>query len=192
MTGKDRPADKRSAILDAALELIAERGFHDTPVSMIAKASGVSAGIIYHYFDSKDELIQVLYGEVKLNMLRRVGEGYSSDLPYRERYDRLWSNSVDYVISHPKQMRFLEQFENSSYLKPKLPDDVLVEIERLVGFYSAGTADGVLKDLPPAALISMSVGVAAALAKQHVAGTVVLDDELSSASARACWESISI
>jgi AcrR family transcriptional regulator len=189
---KDRTTNKRSAILDAALELISERGFHDTPVSKIASASGVSAGIIYHYFDSKDQLIQELYGEVKLDMLRSVGDGYSSDLSYRRRYDRLWSNSVDYAISHPKQMKFLEQFENSSYLKPTLPDAVLAEIERLVGFYSDGIADGVLKDLPPAALISMSVGVAAALSKQHLSGVLVLDDELSTASALACWEAISV
>jgi len=60
----NRPSDKRGAILDAALHLIAERGFHNTPVSKIAEVSGVSAGIIYHYFDSKDELIQELYREV--------------------------------------------------------------------------------------------------------------------------------
>jgi AcrR family transcriptional regulator len=189
---KDRTTNKRTAILDAALELISERGFHDTPVSKIASTSGVSAGIIYHYFDSKDQLIQELYGEVKLDMLRSVGDGYSSDPSYRERYDRLWSNSVDYAISHPTQMKFLEQFENSSYLKPTLPDAVLAEAERLVGFYSDGIADGVLKDLPPAALISMSVGVAAALSRQHLSGVLVLDDELSTASALACWEAISV
>jgi hypothetical protein len=42
----NRPSDKRGAILDAALGLIAERGFHNTPVSKIAEVSGVSAGTL--------------------------------------------------------------------------------------------------------------------------------------------------
>ena len=49
-------SDKRTAILEATLNLISERGFHDTPMSLIAKASGASTGIIYHYFASKEEL----------------------------------------------------------------------------------------------------------------------------------------
>ena len=47
--------DKRTAILQATLRLISENGFHGTAMSKVAKEAGVSAGIIYHYFDSKDD-----------------------------------------------------------------------------------------------------------------------------------------
>ena len=159
----DRASDKRSAILEAALELIAERGFHNTPVSMITEVSGVSAGNIYHYFDSKDELIQELYREVKLDMMQSITDGYSRDLSYRDRFNLLWTNSIRHVISHPDQAKFLEQFENSSYLEPTLPDAVMAEVERIMRFYSDGVADGVLKDLPAPVLLALSIGVAASL-----------------------------
>jgi AcrR family transcriptional regulator len=187
----DRARDKRSAILDAALELIAERGFHNTPVSMITEVSGVSAGIVYHYFDSKDELIQELYREVKLDMMQSITDGYSDDLSYRERFEQLWANSIRHVISHPDQARFMEQFENSSYLEPTLPDAVTIEVERIIGFYTNGVADGVLKDLPVPVLLSLSTGVAASLLKQHLAGVLVLDDDLSAVAAGGCWDAIS-
>ncbi len=57
----ERVDDKRAAILAATLRLISKNGFHGTAMSKVAKEAGVSAGIIYHYFDSKDELMDELY-----------------------------------------------------------------------------------------------------------------------------------
>jgi AcrR family transcriptional regulator len=185
-------SDKRDAILRAALELISERGFHNTPVSLIASVSGVSAGIIYHYFDSKDELIQALYGEVKLDMMQSITEGYSTDLRYRERFDLFWRNSIRHVLSHLEQAKFLEQFENSAFVEPMLPNAVMAEVNRIIEFYTNGVADGVLKDLPVPVLLSLSTGVAASLLKQHVAGALVLDENLSAVAADACWDAISV
>lgn len=187
----DKVSDKRGAILDAALKLIAERGFHNTPVSMITDVSGVSAGIIYHYFDSKDDLIQELYKEVKLDKMQSITAGYSKDLPHRDRFSLFWGNSIRHVISHPDQAKFLEQYENSSYLEPTLPEAITTEIDVIMEFYTEGVAEGVLKDLPTAVLLSLSTGVAASLMKQHLAGALVLDDDLSATAAAACWDAIS-
>lgn len=187
----DNVSDKRGAMLDTALHLIAERGFHNTPVSMITEVSGVSAGIIYHYFDSKDDLIRELFKEVKLDMMQSITDGYSNDLPYHDRFSLLWANSIRHVLSNPDQAKFLEQFENSSYLEPTLPEAVTAEIELIMGFYSEGVANRVLKDLPTPVLLSLSTGVAASLLKQHLAGTLVLDDDLSATAAAACWDAIS-
>ena len=69
--------DKRAAILTASLDLISERGFHNTPVSLISQEAGVSAGIIYHYFDNKEDLIDELYKKAKLDLVRAMLEGYA-------------------------------------------------------------------------------------------------------------------
>lgn len=53
--------DQRKAeIMSAALELFATEGYHSTPISKIAKKAGVSKGLIYNYFDSKEDLIRAL------------------------------------------------------------------------------------------------------------------------------------
>jgi len=49
--------DKRDDIVRAALELIAENGFHGAPMAMIADKAGVGAGTIYRYFENKEVLI---------------------------------------------------------------------------------------------------------------------------------------
>ncbi|MDD2501941.1 MAG: helix-turn-helix domain containing protein, partial [Geobacter sp.] len=53
--------DKRIAVIQATIELVAEYGFHGSPMSRVAKRAGVAAGTIYHYFESKDALIESSY-----------------------------------------------------------------------------------------------------------------------------------
>ncbi|MCD6201977.1 MAG: TetR/AcrR family transcriptional regulator [Bacteroidales bacterium] len=49
--------EKRQVILDTALTLFAQGGYHETPISLIAKEAGVSKGLIYNYFESKESLL---------------------------------------------------------------------------------------------------------------------------------------
>ena len=62
-------ADKKKAILESTLELIRNNGFQGTPISLIAANAGVASGTIYHYFNSKDEIIVELYHLVRKEML---------------------------------------------------------------------------------------------------------------------------
>ena len=57
------PADKRRLILDAAVRVFARQGFHSTRVSDIADEAGVAYGLVYHYFSSKDEVLNELFIE---------------------------------------------------------------------------------------------------------------------------------
>jgi len=49
--------DKKKCIIQSALDLIQENGFHASPVSQVAKNAGVAASTIYTYFENKDALI---------------------------------------------------------------------------------------------------------------------------------------
>jgi AcrR family transcriptional regulator len=56
-------ADKRRQILDAAVRVFARQGFHGCRVSDIADEAGVAYGLVYHYFDSKEEVLDTLFLE---------------------------------------------------------------------------------------------------------------------------------
>ena len=118
-------SDKRAAILEATLTLISERGFHNTPMSLIAKTSGVSAGIIYHYFSGKEELINELYKEIKLETIRAMLAGCSEDLSLNEQFLGMWANYIHYSLNHPTKSSFLEQFENSPLAKHVIDEDII-------------------------------------------------------------------
>jgi AcrR family transcriptional regulator len=57
------PTEKRRAILDAAIRVFARQGFHAARVSDIAEEAGVAYGLVYHYFDSKDQMLNELFSE---------------------------------------------------------------------------------------------------------------------------------
>ena len=67
--------DKRRLILDAAVRVFARQGFHACRVSDIADEAGVAYGLVYHYFDSKDEVLDTIFLErwnVMLDLIREV------------------------------------------------------------------------------------------------------------------------
>src|SRR6266850_2749509 len=64
-----RANDKRARILDAAIKVFAERGFHTATVAEIARAAGVADGTIYLYFKSKDDLLLRLFDEKMTDLL---------------------------------------------------------------------------------------------------------------------------
>ncbi len=183
--------DKRSVILDTTLDLISKRGFHNTPMSAIAKESNVSTGIIYHYFANKEELIYELYKEIKYKMIRAVLEGYSEQAPYRERFCLWWHQLIQYYISYPREAKFLEQFENSPYYDPKLQEIFADELAPFIAsFFVQGIQQGVLKDMRLEICSELSFGVAISLAKQHIRGAIKLDDEMIAAAANASWDAL--
>jgi TetR/AcrR family fatty acid metabolism transcriptional regulator len=76
--------DKRQQILDAAVRVFARQGFHSTRVSDIADEAGVAYGLVYHYFRSKDEVLNELFSE-RWSLLVAAIEETDGGTPPRER-----------------------------------------------------------------------------------------------------------
>src|SRR5579859_7805419 len=105
-------SDKREAILQAALELIAEYGLQHTPMSLISKRAKASAGVIYHYFESKDDLLLSLYCRIKGDMGRAWLTADDPQQPLARRFQSLLLAMFRYCIAHPREVAFLEQYES--------------------------------------------------------------------------------
>ena len=78
------PVDKRQLILGAAVRVFAREGYHTCRVGQIAEEAGVAYGLVYHYFGSKDELLETIFRQTWTDMLARVNEVEASDRPARE------------------------------------------------------------------------------------------------------------
>ena len=76
-------AEKRQQILDAAVRVFALQGFHTCRVSDIADEAGVAYGLVYHYFASKDEILDTLFSERWKVLLEVISETDATDLPAR-------------------------------------------------------------------------------------------------------------
>ena len=97
-------SDKRQLILDAAVRVFARKGFHAARVGDIAAEAGVAHGLLYHYFSSKDELLETVFRETWSAMLGAVNGVESLGDPAPEQLRkvaaivlRTWKHDPDLV-----------------------------------------------------------------------------------------------
>ena len=93
--------DKRRLILDAAVRVFARQGFHACRVSDIADEAGVAYGLVYHYFGSKDEVLDTLFVERWNVMLELIREVDAQEIPVREKLWAIASFIVDTTSTTP-------------------------------------------------------------------------------------------
>ena len=99
--------DKRRIILDAAVRVFARQGFHTCRVSDIADEAGVAYGLVYHYFDSKDAVLDTLFLERWNVMLEVIREADGNDDPAREKLQTIAGFIVDSYRHDPELMKVI-------------------------------------------------------------------------------------
>jgi AcrR family transcriptional regulator len=100
--------DKRRVILDAAVRVFARRGFHSCRVSEIAEEAGVAYGLVYHYFRSKEEILNTLFSERWQLMLDAIVEiDVRSGLTAREKLELVASFIIDSYRYEPALMQVI-------------------------------------------------------------------------------------
>jgi AcrR family transcriptional regulator len=103
-----RPAlDKRRMILDAAVRVFARQGFHTCRVSDIADEAGVAYGLVYHYFQSKDEVLDTLFLDRWGVMIEAIREIDGRDIPARGKLRAIASFIVDSYRHDPDLMKVI-------------------------------------------------------------------------------------
>ena len=103
-----RAVDKRRLILDAAIHVFARRGFHACRVSDVADEAGVAYGLVYHYFDSKEEILNTLFTERWQFMLDAIEEIDSRpDVTSREKLYSIASFIIDSYRHEPDLMKVI-------------------------------------------------------------------------------------
>ena len=99
--------DKRRMILDAAVRVFARQGFHTCRVSDIAYEAQVAYGLVYHYFGSKDEVLDTLFVERWDILLEAIRETDATDIPAREKLHAIASFIVDSYRHDPELMKVI-------------------------------------------------------------------------------------
>jgi len=100
-------ADKRRVILDAAMRVFARQGFHTCRVSDIADEAGVAYGLVYHYFSSKDEILDTMFLERWNVMLAAIAEADRTEREPRDKLRAIAGFIVDSYRYEPELMKVI-------------------------------------------------------------------------------------
>jgi TetR/AcrR family fatty acid metabolism transcriptional regulator len=106
-SAKAPPVDRRRQILDAAIRVFARQGFHACRVSDIAREAGVAYGLVYHYFNSKEQVLNELFAERWSLLLQAVDEVDARPIPPREKLDAVAGFIIDSYRHDPELMKVI-------------------------------------------------------------------------------------
>jgi AcrR family transcriptional regulator len=189
--------DKRTAILKATMELIAENGFHGAPTAMIAARACVGTGTIYRYFADKDVLIKEVFDDVETRMNQLLMVGYPADRSVRDRLDHYSTGLINFFINNPMEFKFLGQFYDSPYGVARRRDKIFAQssceddrCETIRCLFEQGISAGVIKDLPIPVLFALFLGTLISVVRDHIHGFFDLDEQLIRRTAEAGWDAI--
>jgi AcrR family transcriptional regulator len=119
---RPKSEERRNAILDAATRLFAERGLAAAPTSEISKRAGVAEGTLFTYFRTKDDLINSLYREIKLELADAMMSDFPRKKNVRTRLRHVWDRYVNWGIVNPNQRKVLAQLAVSEVLTKESRD----------------------------------------------------------------------
>lgn len=157
MTKKEKIADKRSALLKATLTLVHNRGFHDAPMTRIARLAGVAPATIYLYFQNKQDLINKLYIEIKSSFSTCAFEGFDEKLPVKKGFEIIWNNIANYKLNKIMEATFLSQCDNTPMIDEEYRKEGLKHLQPLLDLWERGKKEKTIKPLSAYVLYAFTI-----------------------------------
>lgn len=140
--------EKERKIMDAALKLFVERGFHGTSTAEIARTAGVATGTLFHYFKTKEELINRLYLYTKESMYSQIEGHFEDDESLKDSLKGLWFKFIYFSIDEPDKFQFILSFHTSPYITTLTKEQLETKTDTLLEVYKKGIQDKELKEVP--------------------------------------------
>jgi TetR/AcrR family transcriptional regulator, repressor of fatR-cypB operon len=182
--------DRRESILDAALACFVERGFYGTAIPQIAERANIAGGTIYHYFDSKEALVNALYRMWKGKISQRVFAAFPQTASTREQFRVIWHEMVAFALAYPTAFAFVELHNHASYLDGEslAVDRNVKDFARMV--IQRAQQDGIVKPLDATTLMELVFGAFIGMMRAHWEDRIKLDDDVIRGAEQACWDAV--
>lgn len=145
---------KREAIFHATIKIINDEGYAKASMSKIAKEAGISQGLLYTYFESKEDLFQKTYLIVKESYLEHCGRNVVPDGDTQTQIRKICSNLLDFLREHRDWFYFSEQSRMSPLIRSLTLEKTIMERSAVTTVFSNGIKTGVLKPLQVTLLVA--------------------------------------
>lgn len=150
---------KKQALLDSALTLFVEHGFHATSTFSIAKTAGVATGTLFHHFASKDELLKCLFLSIKQDFSDHVQAQIHPTGQLKSDIQLLWQIAIEWALTNPTKQTFIQQYSYSSTISNQTKQFVWTDILNFMSeLIIEGQKTNVIKNHPIPLLLENSHG----------------------------------
>lgn len=179
-------------IFAATEKLIASVGLSNLSMQKIAKEAGISAGTIYIYFKSKDELLMSLANDLFQRFSNVLSESLDPTLSFFEQYRNMWLALWRYLRANPDFVRNIHQYEALSNFYNAARDYRESEHNIWRNFIKKAQKAGVVNNLSDDILFILSIDTVLRTASCEINSNVHYDDHIVEQIIQCSWDSILI
>jgi len=141
--------DKRRQLLDAAVRVFARKGYHASRVGDIAVEAGVAHGLLYHYFKSKDDVLEAVFHENWSVLLARIARVEETDEPAADQLRHIAAIVLRTWLHLPDVVRVvIREFGRSPELAERI-GELAQPIDAIARVIERGIERGEFKDVEP-------------------------------------------
>ncbi len=153
--------EKRSAILEAATRIIVMQGL-SAPTAGIAKEAGVANGSLFTYFETKTDLFNRLYLELKAEMASATLKNLPVSAELHQEFFRAWRNWMNWALSNPQKRRALAQLGVSGEITSETRAAGHKTMAPVAALLERGRANGPMQKAPMGFVVALMNSVAEA------------------------------
>jgi AcrR family transcriptional regulator len=158
MVARPRSDEKRNAIMTAAIKIIAAQGL-SAPTALIGKEAAVSNGALFTYFETKADLLNQLYVELKMEVAAVITAGLPTHANTRDRMLHVWNGWLRWALSHPNERRALAHLGVSNDVTAESHEIASQSFAEVATLLDMSRANGPLRDAPLMFVASLVTGV---------------------------------
>jgi TetR/AcrR family transcriptional regulator, repressor of fatR-cypB operon len=183
----------QQAVLETTLRLINQKELQATSMALLAKESGVSTGNIYHYFQSKEDIINELYKAIVYFSGQFVLQGLNKEGSIRERFYWGWEKVVEFGQKYSQGFQFIEQYSFSPYIH----EDAKKEASAggwcgpMSKLYTEAIEQQLFINMDPKLMVQLHYGSLVYALKGHQLSSFVLTKQSVRTTIQICWNSVS-
>jgi AcrR family transcriptional regulator len=182
---RPRSEDKREAIMAAAIQVIAAQGL-SAPTAMIAKEAGVSNGSLFTYFETKADLLNQVYVELKAEMAAAALDGLPTESDIRQQVLHMWSHWLRWATSCPEKRRTLAHLGVSDDITPASHQAGRQMMAGVAELLECSRESGPMRDAPLGFVVALMSALADATI-DFMIGDPANADEHCTAAFDAMW-----
>jgi AcrR family transcriptional regulator len=183
----------QQAVLETTLRIIIQRELQATSMALIAKESGVSTGNIYHYFQSKEDIVNELYKGIVTFNGEYVIQGLNQKGTIRERFNWGWEKVIELSKKYPEGFLFIEQYSFSPYIYEEVKKEAYSGgwCGPMNKLYAEAIDQQLIIDMQPELMVQMHYGSIVYMVKGHIHGNIEFTEEIARDAIQACWNGVS-
>ena len=186
---RTRDHKKYNAIVKSTIELTNKLGFSGISISKIAKKANVSPATIYIYFENKEDLLTVIYYDIRKKAGNSVLSNINPYMTIEERFNAIWLNTFSFYLNHPEYIQYREQFEQTKMME-EIKTDEFELVNYVVELFTKGINEKIIQNHPIPVLIAFAFIPIITLLNYHFSNIVKMSEEEIGNACKIAWQSI--